>query len=129
MIEQKVIIYLKDEFSQDIGTLTVSSIDYSKVSESLHHVDSLVLENVDLVDEVDNVTPIQYYNKKSPQFANLMLLEETEYQILFESDDVDATYDVLFSLNRINENHFKKFRFALGDNYSIPKPLVLSVTM
>ena len=116
MIEQKVIIYLKDEFSQDIGTLTVSSIDYSKVSESLHHVDSLVLENVDLVDEVDNVTPIQYYNKKSPQFANVMLLEETEYQILFESDDVDATYDVLFSLNRINENHFKKFRFALGDN-------------
>lgn len=63
MIEQKVIIYLKDEFSQDIGTLTVSSIDYSKVSESLHYVDSLVLENVDLVDEVDNLTPIQYYNK------------------------------------------------------------------
>ena len=28
MIEQKVIIHLKDEFSNDIGTLTVSSIDY-----------------------------------------------------------------------------------------------------
>ena len=112
MIEQKVTIHLKD-----IGTLTISSIDYRDDEESFHQIsDILVLENIGLVDEVDNLTPIQYYNKESSQFAHLMLLEETEYQILFESDDVNATYDVLYSLNKINKSHFKKFRFDLGDN-------------
>ena len=85
MIEQKVTINLKDEFSKDIGTLTVSSMDPIREKESLHKIsDSFVLENIDLVDEVDNSTPIQYYNKESSQFSHLMLLEETEYQILFE---------------------------------------------
>ena len=117
MIEQKVTIHLKDEFSKSIGTLTLSSIDYLRQAESFHKIsDSFVLENIDLVDEVDNVTPIQYYNKESSQFSNLMLLEETEYQILFESDDVNAGYEVLYSLIKINKSHFKEFRFNLGDN-------------
>ena len=117
MIEQKVIIHLKDEFSNDIGTLTVSSIDYRNDYGSFYQIsDSMVLENIDLVDEADNLTPIQYYNKESSQFAHLMLLEETEYQVLFESDDINATYDVLYSLNKINKSHFKKFRFDLGND-------------
>ncbi len=117
MIEQKVTINLKDEFSKDIGTLTVSSIDPIREKESSHKIsDSFVLKNIDLVDEVDNITPIQYYNKESSQFSHLMLLEETEYQILFESDDANASYDVLYSLIKINESHFKRFRFNLGDN-------------
>ena len=117
MIEQKVTIHLKDEFSKSIGTLTLSSIDYVRQVESFHKIsDSFVLENIDLVDEVDNVTPIQYYNKESSQFSNLMLLEETEYQILFESEDIDASYDVLHSLIKINKSHFKAFRFNLGDS-------------
>ena len=117
MIEQKVTINLKDEFSKDIGTLTVSSMDPIRENESSHKISgSFVLENIDLVDEVDNITPIQYYNKESSQFSHLMLLEETEYQILFESDDADASYDVLYSLIKINESHFKRFRFNLGDN-------------
>ena len=63
MIEQKVTIHLKDEFSNNIGTLTVSSIDYSKDSESYHKIsDNLILENIDLVDEVDNLNN-QSYNK------------------------------------------------------------------
>ena len=117
MIEQKVIINLKDKFSNNIGTLTLSSIDPIRESESSHKIsDNFVLENIDLVDEVDNSTPIQYYRKESSQFSHLMLLEETEYQILFESNDVNASYDVLCSLVEINESHFKRFRFNLGDN-------------
>lgn len=117
MIEQKVTIHLKDEFSRDIGTLTISSIDYVREIESFHKIsDSFILENIVLVDEVDNATPIQYYNKDSSQFSNLMLLEETEYQILFESDDANASYEVLYSLIKINKSHFKAFRFNLGDN-------------
>ena len=45
-----------------------------------------------------------------------MFLEETEYQILFESSDACASYDVLYSLTKLNENYFKQFRFSLGDN-------------
>jgi hypothetical protein len=116
MIEQKVTIILKDGFSNTVGTLTISSMNYVNESKSLNRIsDSLVLENIDLVDEIDNMTPILYYNHQSPQFANLMLLEETEYQVLFESDDINATYDVLYSLNKLNDNHFKEFRFKLGD--------------
>ena len=117
MIEQKVTIHLKDEFSRDIGTLTISSIDYAREIESFHKIsDSFILENINLVDEIDNATPIQYYNADSSQFSNLMLLEETEYQILFESEDANASYEVLYSLIKINKSHFKAFRFNLGDN-------------
>ena len=117
MIEQKVTINLKDDSSNNIGTLTLSSIDTIRETESFHKIsDYFILENIDLVEEVDNSTPIQYYNKESSQFSHLMLLEETEYQILFESDDVDASYDVLYSLIKINKSHFKAFRFNLGDD-------------
>ena len=117
MIEQKVIIHLTDENSSQIGKLTVSSLDYvGNVESNINISDSLTLENIPLVDEPDNLTPIQYCPNIGVNFANLMLLEETEYQILFESSDVNAAYDILYSLTRMNDNNFKPFRFSLGDN-------------
>lgn len=117
MIEQKVIIHLTDEFSNEIGILSVSCLDYRANEEFINKLSSsIMLENIPFVDEPDNLTPIQYWVNNTSNFANLMFLEETEYQVLFESDDVDATYDVLYSLTRINDNHFKPFRFELGDN-------------
>lgn len=117
MIEQKVIIHLTDENSSQIGNLIVSSLDYgSNVESSINISDSLTLENIPIVDEPDNLTPIQYCPNIGANFANLMLLEETEYQILFESKDVDAVYDILYSLTKMNDNHFKPFRFSLGDD-------------
>ncbi len=117
MIEQKVIIKLSDENSCEFGTLTVSSLDYKwDVESNIKVSDSLYLENIPNVDDPDNVTPIQYCPDIGANFANLMLLEETEYQILFESSDVNANYEVLYSLTKMNNNHFKPFRFTLGDN-------------
>ena len=116
MIEQKVIIHLTDEDSNEMGTLTVSSLDYKgdeKYSINITH--SITLDNVPTVDEPDNLTPIQYCPDIGANFAKLMFLEETEYQILFESKDTNAKYDVLYSLIKINDNHFKPFRFELGD--------------
>ena len=44
MMEQKVTINLKDEFSKDLGTLTVSSMDPIREKESFHKIsDSFVL--------------------------------------------------------------------------------------
>ena len=117
MIEQNVIIQLTDEDSNELGTLTVSSIDYKSKNESNSNISSnIFLENIPTVDKPDNVTPIQYCPDIKANFANLMFLEETEYQILFESNDIDANFNVLYSLTKINNNHFKPFRFSLGDN-------------
>ena len=112
MIEQKVIIHLTDEDSIDLGKLTVSSLDYKGNEESNISIShSIKLDNVPIVDEPDNETPIQYCPDIGANFAKLMFLEETEYQILFESNDDEANYEVLHSLTKINDNHFKPFRF------------------
>ncbi|WP_406533201.1 DUF2357 domain-containing protein [Methanobrevibacter sp.] len=117
MIEQKIIIHLTDENSNSIGTLTVSSLDYKGEEESRINIsNSLTLDNIPIVDEPDNITPIQYCPNIGVNFAKLMFLEETEYQILFESKDAGADYEILYSLTKINDNHFKPFRFTLGDN-------------
>ena len=117
MTEQEVIIQLTDENSNEFGILSVIAINYSSDDESNCNIsNSITLSNVPLVDEPDNVTPIQYWQNPTSNFANLMFLEETEYQILFESSDVNATYNVLYSLTKMNDNHFKEFRFDLGDN-------------
>ena len=117
MIEQKVIIQLEDENSDEMGTLTVSSLDYKgNVESNINISNQITLDNIALVDEPDNQTPIQYCPNIGVNFAKLMFLEETEYQVLFESKDADATFDVLYSLTKINDNHFKPFRFSLSDN-------------
>ena len=119
MIEQKVIIQLIDDYSNELGKLTVSSLDYNDGDESIiNKFGSLSLINIPIVDKPDNVTPIQYCPNIGSNFAKLMFLEETEYQILFESDDVKASYDILYSLIKMNDNHFKQFRFSLGDDNS-----------
>lgn len=116
MTEQKIVIGLEDENSNVLGTLTVIAIDFREYGEpDINVSNSLKLENIPIVDEPDNITPIQYCPDIGSNFAKLMFLEETEYQILFESSDVNATYDVLYSLTKINDNHFKPFRFSLGD--------------
>ena len=116
MIEQKIIIHLTDDDSNEIGPLTVSSLDYKGGDKSNINIShEIALENVPTVDEPDNITPIQYYPDIGTNFADLMFLEETEYQILFESKDTYADYDILYSLTKMNDNHFKPFRFELGD--------------
>ncbi|MBR3112835.1 MAG: DUF2357 domain-containing protein [Methanobrevibacter sp.] len=119
MIEQKVIIHLTDEDSNEIGTLTVSSLDYvGEFNDGRDISQSITLKCVPIVDEPDNLTPIQYCPNIGISFAKLMFLEETEYQILFESKDTKADFKVLYSLTKINDNHFKPFRFSLGDDKS-----------
>ena len=84
MIEQKVIIQLIDDYSNELGKLTVSSLDYNDGDESIiNKFGSLSLINIPIVDKPDNVTPIQYCPNIGSNFAKLMFLEETEYQILF----------------------------------------------
>lgn len=116
MIEQKVIIHLTDEKSNTLGILTISSLDHwTNVYSSSHISHELSLFNVPIVDEPDNLTPIQYCPDIGVNFAKLLFLEETEYQVLFESEDINSTYEILYSVLKINNDHFKEFRFDLGD--------------
>ncbi len=122
MAEKKIVIILEDENSNEFGTLTISSLDLRDSDGFKINISHLMmLENVPIVDKPDNITPIQYCPNIGVNFAELMFLEETEYQILFESKDAKASFDVLYSLTKINDNHFKEFRFTLGDdkNYKI----------
>ena len=78
MREQKIIIPL-----ENIGTLTVSAIDYpSNENNRIEFNNGIILENINLTDEPDNKTPIQYLTTENI----ICLLEETEYQLLFESN-------------------------------------------
>lgn len=115
MIEQKVIIDLKNDMG-GVGTLYISALNPKSTNYSKHFInDYLILENIDLVEIPDNLTPIQYCVDSSTHFANLMLLEETDYQILFESKDINSSYDVLYSLVKMNNDFFNEFRFSLTE--------------
>ena len=115
MIEQKVISDLKNDMG-GVGTLYISALNPKSTNYSKHSInDYLTLENIDLVENPDNLTPIQYCVDSSTHFANLMLLEETDYQILFESKDINSSYDVLYSLVKMNNDFFNEFRFSLTE--------------
>lgn len=115
MIEQKVIIELRNNLG-GVGTLYISALNPQMTNHSKHIInDYLTLENIDLVETPDNLTPIQYCVDASTHFSNLMLLEETDYQILFESKDVNSSYDILYSLVKMNNDFFNEFRFSLTE--------------
>ena len=119
MREQQVSILLKDEHDRELGTLSIIAIDYFHDEENSDFTsinNDIKLKNVDLVEVADNLTPIQYCKEYSNYFANLMFLEETDYQILFESkEDISSNYHILYSLTKINSSFFKLFHFPLGD--------------
>lgn len=117
MIEQKIIINLTDIDFHEIGILHISSMNYNSDEEIPSQIfDSMTFENVPVVDEPDNSTPLQFWGKSHSNFAKLMFLEETEYHVLFEATDINASFIVLHSLVEINKNSFKPLNFILGDN-------------
>ena len=120
MFKQEVVIKLMDEFSNNFGILTIKPSYCTSIEEYEYDIDNeILLKNVPTVDYLDNTTPIIYFIGFSSSLPKLMFLEETEYQILFESEDVDATFDVLYSLTRFNNAHFKQLDFPLGDNNTL----------
>lgn len=110
MREQKIIIPF-----ENLGTLIVSAIDYGGVEKSALKLNNgIILENIPKVDEFDNKTPIQYLATDSL----LCLLEETEYQLLFESNIKTDDITIIPTILKINKGVFNKLRFNLGDGNS-----------
>lgn len=116
MFKQEVKIQMVDKFSNNMGTLTIRPSNYKSKSCSTYYFKCLTLKNIPISNYVDDKTPIIYYNGFSSNLSKLMLLEETEYQILFESDDVNANFEVLHFLTKNNSRYFRKFDFELSDD-------------
>lgn len=117
-MEQVVTIQLEDENKASMGKLSISAINYNnKEYAEISPQNGLTLKNVPLVEKPDNTTPITYIDKPDKQLSNLLLLEETEYQILYEHTNTSSTFNVLNELKKQEFTHkpFKKLRFNMVD--------------
>ncbi len=120
MVEQRVLINLQDKKGNELGLLTISA-----VKDNLNYQGSLkkgiiTLENIPLVEKPDDETPIQYYsNKEVNGLSKLMLLEETKYQILFETKLQFKEEPIVFqTIQRSETKIFEELRFKIGSNES-----------
>ena len=97
MVEQKVIISLfNKENNNKLGRLIISADDTTNQVKNHFRTPKMEFENIPKVEDPDDKTPIQY-NKKTPlePGARIMLLEETSYQIRFESF-VECKHEPIF---------------------------------
>ncbi|MDO5849907.1 MAG: DUF2357 domain-containing protein [Methanobacteriaceae archaeon] len=80
----------------DDSYLANSLLESEDFNKELKINDNITLINVPRVDKFDDITPIQYY-KNTTNEANILLLEENEYKINFDSkiDDIEIFYSLL----------------------------------
>ena len=95
MSEQKVSIQINDKNDKYMGILTISAENKNQIFEKSFKKDNNSYENVPKVEKPDNQTLIQYYIGDNINLYQIMLLEETRYQIIFEaSKNVDKSSDL-----------------------------------
>jgi len=85
MAYQSVSIDVYDEFGHNnLGRLKIKSKDVYKEFRSFEE-DGVKYDNVEQVKILDDETPIQYFiNEEEKNLSKLVLLEETEYKLIFE---------------------------------------------
>ena len=116
MDEQVVKLSINDKYGKKWGTLIISAITKFKVNCKEHLTNSIHLINVPIIDSIDfldDMTPIQYL-KTNNAFASLLFLEETKYQIYFESTDINADFEIFPYLKRNNKKTYNQLRFDLN---------------
>ncbi len=122
MSEQKVSIQINDKNDKYMGILTISAENKNQIFEKSFKKDNNSYENVPKVEKPDNQTLIQYYIGDNINLYQIMLLEETRYQIIFEaSKNVDKSSDLklLPSIRRDQQGKyiFEPWRIpSNGDN-------------
>lgn len=108
MIEQIISINIK---GYD-GLISISS-EYESIYPDYNPKENISLKNIPFIDNVDEITDnnckIIYVKNPTHEFANIMLLEETEYQLSFQSKDEFADKNIFYSLkikDDENKSHF-----------------------
>lgn len=109
MVYQSVIIDLFDE-SGDINLgklkIRVKIKDDSKldIESNSFEEDGIFYENVEQVKEFDDETPIQYFlNEKEKNISQLVLLEETNYKLFFETNLTESSEEIFFLPSLTNQ--------------------------
>lgn len=85
--------------SKFIGSVSISaesSIVVPKYNNKFKN--NLILKNVPIVEKPNDLTPIQYCSNSSNSFANILLLEESNYQLSFKSKGNFNEDDIFYSL-------------------------------
>lgn len=110
MVEQRVKLRLKSENGQVLGFLILKATDNCIHEFVNFKVDENEFINIPRVEEPNNQTPLQYLdNPYKYNLSPLMLLEETRYDVMFETTlNVEAD-DEVFILPTIQKENTLKF--------------------
>ncbi|SCG85416.1 DUF2357 domain-containing protein [Methanobacterium congolense] len=120
MVEQRVLIHLQDKKGNELGLLTISAITNGLKNGETFKKGFLTLANVPLVEKPDDETPIQYHsNNEFNGLSKLMLLEETKYQVLFETQiQFEDEPKVLKTIQQGKAKIFEELRFKISSDKS-----------
>ncbi|MGB9980115.1 DUF2357 domain-containing protein [Methanobacterium sp.] len=121
MVEQKVSIPIMDLNDENLGILTVSAVFNNQLVDACIYNDDITLENVPRVEQPDSETPIQCHCGTDINLSPLMLLEETRYQVFFDSSDnigSDSKLRLLPTIRRDQKSNFifEPLRIPSKDN-------------
>jgi len=109
MSEQKVSIQINDKNGMNLGILSISAENKNQIIENSFKKGNNSYENVPIVEKPDNQTLIQHYIGDDINLYQLMLLEETRYQIIFEASknvDKDSNLKLLPSIRRDQQGNY-----------------------
>lgn len=119
MEQQELKIEFKDK-KRSIGTLTIctinrisSSTNHKKTSENFQKY-NINFKNIPKTIQNNSRTPIIYKTKNDNYNSPLMLLEETDYQLIFKSKESSDSISFPFIEEKCDAINFKKINMPKG---------------
>ena len=110
MAEQQVKLNLKDINGNTLGFLFLKAIDKTQNESESFKTDGIEFINIPRVETPNNKTPIQYLDSKdSENLSHLMLLEETKYEVMFETTLYSESKDNINIFPTIQKENTLKF--------------------
>jgi len=113
MVEQQVKLELRTDAGQVLGFLYLKASDNNLHELDSFRVDGAQYTNIPRVNKPDNQTSIQYLTKKdNNHLSSLMLLEETRYDVMFETTlhvESDEHVNIFPTIHKDNTLKFSVF--------------------
>lgn len=109
-MEQIITINLRN----NNGKISISTKTFQEYSDSKPN-HNISLKNIPTDEDFNNYSSINYFTNPSYEFANIILSEETEYQLTFESNKKFNEKDIFPTLK------YDKFEFQPFTHIQIPQ--------
>ena len=123
MVEQQVKFNLKDVTGKVLGILFLKAMDRTQNKYESFKLEDKEFTNIARVEIPNNETPLQYLdNIESENLSHLMLLEETKYEVMFETTlHLESMNDVkifptIQKENTLNYPVFEQSKFDLSSD-------------